>query len=703
MKILVGFLAIWMSCGFISTLKAQSTHRAKASSVKDISNTEIASRLIAAVDFDRFRFHLEQICTDPHPAGTPANEAVMRYIAKVMEDAGLDTEIFPYDVYLSSEPGESFIEIVTPIRTPLNQMEYIVAEDPYSSHEGLEKGWNAWSGSGDVTAEVVYVNYGRKEDFEHLKKMGVSLEGKIAIARYGGNFRGYKAKFAEEYGAVGLIIYTDPMDSGYMKGLVYPEGMQFSESSIQRGSLLTLDYVGDPLTPFNPSLPIDGEVRIERISVNTVPFHSIPVTAIGYGSAKSIMELMEGRPVPNGWQGGLPFTYRVEGGESLQMRLKVEQEKKISRINNVVGTVKGTEHPDEWIILGSHYDAWTFGAADPNSGTALILCLAETLGAMAKKGMTPKRSIKLAHWDAEEHGLIGSTEWVEQWRKELSTNTVAYINLDAAVTGRNFNASASPLLKQLIIETSKEIPFPDSSKTLFEVWNGRSKDTAEPSIGSLGGGSDHVAFYMHAGVQSMNIGSGGGYLYHTNYDNLHFYEKFCDPTFKMGGMMTQMAGLLALRLANEDLHPYQVARYSKDFDAHLSQILKSVQSLGGDSSLLNQTLAASERLKATCQSFEEISKVGQKANHHNWSELNRQFRSLEQCWLNTGGNPFSDWYLSLYAASDPFSGYSSWLLPGFQYFIEMKDLSGLSEWDGHYSNALDCLVYKIKELEEFYK
>jgi N-acetylated-alpha-linked acidic dipeptidase len=271
------------------------------------------------IDFGKFKQHLIQLTSEPHTAGSEANERVKDYIVKQSKNAGWQVDVHPYDVYLSPRPGESLVELVSPHRKPLNQQEDILAADPYSNHPDLWKGWNAYSGSGDVTAEVVYANYGTKADFEKLKELGIDVKGKVVLARYGANFRGYKAKFAEEYGAAALLIFTDPGDSGYAKGLVYPEGIYYNESSIQRGSLLTADWTGDPLTPFEPALPLDGKKKIKRLNPEEVGLPKIPVTPIPYGSAKEIMEQMKGKAVPAGWQGGLPFTYRLDGGKEFKL------------------------------------------------------------------------------------------------------------------------------------------------------------------------------------------------------------------------------------------------------------------------------------------------------------------------------------------------------------------------------------------------
>ncbi|MFN3589833.1 MAG: M28 family peptidase, partial [Spirosomataceae bacterium] len=465
---------------------------------------EIEKKWLATTDFSRFRTHLTALTSAPHPAGSAQNEKVRDYLVETMEKAGWKSTVYPYDILLPKEPGYSAVSVVTPVRIPLNNQEYVLPEDPYSAHPDLWPGWNAWSGAGNVTAEVVYANYGTKADFERLEKEGIDLKGKIVLARYGGNFRGYKAKFAEQYGAAGLIIYTDPADAGYMKGLVYPQGVFYNESSIQRGSLLTLDFTGDALTPFEPALPLDGTKKIKRLNQEEVGLHTIPVTSLPYGSVKEIFARMTGKPVPAGWQGGLPYTYRLTGGADLKVNLNVQQKKDMVRVYDVIGKWEGTENPDEWIIMGCHYDAWSFGSTDPNSGTAMMLALAESMNKLAQQGIKPKRSILIGHWDAEEHGVIGSTEWVEQMHDELKAKAVTYINLDAAVSGRNFGASASPSMKQVILETTQKISFPDSSKTLFDVWKGGKKQ--EPSIGNLGGGSDHIAFYMHVGIPSLNAG-----------------------------------------------------------------------------------------------------------------------------------------------------------------------------------------------------
>ena len=543
------------------------------------SQIQLEAQFRESINKSRFKTHLKTLTENPHIAGTPVNEKVKDYIVSSMGEAGLEVETYPYEVYMSSGPGESCVEVITPEEIVLDQQERVLEEDPYSNHPELKKGWNAYSGSGEVTAEIVYVNYGTKADFEKLEELGVSVKDKIVIARYGGNFRGYKAKFAEAQGATGLIIYTDPKDSGFTRGLVFPEGVYYNDSGIQRGSLLTADWTGDPLTPYEPALPQDDKNSPERLDPTEAGLHTIPVTPISYGAAKHIFKHMKGEVVPQNWQGGLPYTYRLQGGSDLKVRLKVDQPKALTKVYNIVGTLKGKTHPEEWIILGCHYDAWAFGATDPNSGTAMLLSLSETLGELAKDGNRPDRSILIAHWDAEEHGVIGSSEWVEQFKEELQAKAVAYINLDAAVSGKNFRASSAPSLKTILAEATREVDYPYTEETVYEHW---SLGNEQPGIGNLGGGSDHIAFYMHAGVPSLSAGASGPTLYHTNYDDFYFYENFVDPEFKMGPMVEAVMGTLSLRLANAKLIPYDVVKYATDLERHVQNAEEQVKGFYAD-------------------------------------------------------------------------------------------------------------------------
>ena len=651
---------------------------------------------------ERYKNHLKTLTKEPHVAGSKANERVRDYMADVMRKAGFQVEIFPYDIYLPVMPGTASAEIVEPIRLPLNNKEYIHKEDPFSSDPNLYFGYNAYTGTGDVTAEIVYANFGRKEDFEKLEAMGISVKGKIVIARYGGNFRGHKAKYAELHGAAGLIIFTDPGDSGYAKGLVYPEGPYYNESDIQRGSLLTLDWFGDPLTPFEPALPLDGKRKIVRKKPEEVTgMHNIPVLPLPYGSAKEIIGRMTGKPVPAGWQGGLPYTYRLEGGPALKVRVNVTQKREIQRVYNVVGTLVGSELPNEWIMAGSHYDAWGFGATDPNSGTAMLLALSESLGKLSQAGYKPKRTIKIAHWDAEEQGVIASSEWVEQFRDELDAKGVAYLNADGAVSGKNFGAASSPSLKNLSIDATKAVQYPDSSKSLYEHWLGK-RGAKEPPLGNLGGGSDHIAFYTHVGIPSWGGGMGGPSLYHSNHDSFSFYERFADSSFKMGPLVESVFGIMALRLANADVIPYNVSRYGTDLRTHFEGLQKLTKAYDKSETAFSfdALIKAADELKKAGEESEVALKT---ANEANKKAINAELLLLERQWIDKQGMPYGNWFRSLYASPDPYSGYASWMLPGFQYEAANKSTANLKMWEQKYLDTISRLKTKMEAITKLAK
>jgi N-acetylated-alpha-linked acidic dipeptidase len=446
-------------------------------------------------------------------------------------------------------------------------------------------------------------------------------------------------------------------------------------------------------------LPRSDKNSPDRLTPEEAGLHTIPVTPIGYGAAQKILENMNGQPVHEAsWQGGLPFTYRLERGSDLQVNLKVDQPKQLTEVYNVVATLKGDTYPDEWVILGCHYDAWAFGATDPNSGTAMLLSLSETLGQMAEDGVKPRRSIMIAHWDAEEHGVIGSSEWVEQMKDELQAKAVAYINLDGAVSGKSFGTSSAPSLKSLISETTKAVDYPYTDETVYEHWAGE-KDT--PNIGNLGGGSDHIAFYMHAGVPSLSGGSRGPTLYHTNYDDFYFYENFVDPEFQMGPTIEKVMGLLTLRLANADLIPYDIVRYATDLEMHFENATQQVKAMSSDFEQFKASSTAISSLKPTAEkvakALEELLQT-EGLSKKQARQLNAKLLALEKSFLQPEGMPYGDWYKSLYASSDPFSGYASWILPGIQYQIETQNTSGLDAWDQRYAKAISSLEDKLNDI-----
>jgi len=653
------------------------------------------ARFLELPSSDSFREHLRIITANPHPTGSAAQVEVGHYLARSMKAAGFAVREHPYDVYLPQLTDDVEAHIVTPVALRLNNREAAHPEDRFSGHPELLNGWNAFSGSGDVTGEVVYANYGTRADYRALDSLGISLEGKIVVARYGGNFRGYKVLFAEERGAAGVIMFNDAPE---VEEDAYPQGPMLSGEIIQRGSVLTLNWTGDPLTPFVPALPLDGDVQVERLDPSEVGLHTIPVLPLGYTAVAEILSRMTGPAAPEDWQGGLDMPYRLTGGSALTVRVRVNQPKALTRAINVVGTLEGSDFPDEWFILGAHYDPWGFGAVDPNGGTAMLLTLADALGQLAEEGCRPRRSILIAHWDAEEYGVIGSSEWVEEFLPELTTNAVAYINADAAVSGPDFASSSSPSLKQPILDAIKDTPYPNENRSVYESWAERAADGI-PVMGDLGGGSDHIAFYTHAGIPSAGLSTGGpSGIYHSNYDNFAFFERFADPDWIYGPMLAQADGLLTLRFANADLLPYDVTRYAVDTRTHVNTLLEVAE--------FRRIEVELSRLVNATQGLERAAMALERARTARIAEgpisvaaarrINAAFIGLEKAWLDDRGLQDRPWSRSLYVSPDPFSGYASWMLPGIRYEIETDNPAAVPDWEARYVSAIGRLTERME-------
>jgi N-acetylated-alpha-linked acidic dipeptidase len=409
------------------------------------------------------REHLRVLTLEPHIAGTKEDYATAVYVRDQLRSYGIAAELKEYSVWLNYPNTPTVLELITTKRQKLNTFEAVVSGDPTSSHPKITPLFNGYSASGDVTAPVVYANYGLPNDYDDLKKAGVDVKGKIVIVRYGNSFRGVKAKVAQDHGAVGCIIYSDPADDGYMQGDVYPKGPWRPVASGQRGSVQYLfDYPGDPLTPGRPA--IDGVPRLKPEEATDLT--RIPVQPIAYDVARSIIAPLKGPVRPRGFQGGLPFAYHVGGTNDVKVRLKTDMDYKLRPIWNVVGRIEGSTEPNRWVVLGNHRDAWVFGAVDPNSGTSAMLEVGRGLGELMKRGWKPRRTIVLCSWDAEEYGLIGSTEWAEEFSAELKEKAVAYLNLDAAVSGNQFGAASVPSLWKLMRAVTRDVKDPKTGKSL---------------------------------------------------------------------------------------------------------------------------------------------------------------------------------------------------------------------------------------------
>jgi N-acetylated-alpha-linked acidic dipeptidase len=530
------------------------------------------------------REHLKILTSEPHIAGSPEDYKTALYVRDRFRSYGINADIKDYQVLIPYPKQPSVVELVTGgNRQRLQIKENAIPEDKTSNDPRSVPLFNGYSASGDVTAPLVYVNYGLPGDYAALKKLGVDTRGKIVIARYGNSFRGVKAKVAEQNGAIGLIIYSDPADDGYMKGDVYPKGPWRPDSSAQRGSVQYLfEYPGDPLTPGKPSVP--GTARLKMEEATDVP--RIPVQPISYGDARRLLEPLTGPVRPNGFQGGLPFAYHVGGNPDVQVHLKTDMDYQTRTIWDVIARIDGSEEKDRWVILGNHRDAWVFGAVDPNSGTSAMLEVARGLGELLKSGWKPRRTILLCSWDAEEYGLIGSTEWAEDNASDLKAKAVAYLNMDVAVSGPNFSASSVPSLWKLIRAATRDVRDPKTGKSVYEAWqqNWREAREREPNlatgeveqaearIGALGSGSDYTPFLQHLGVPSIDMGFGGDYgVYHSIYDSFDWMAKFGDPTFEYHATAAKLWGTMALRLANARALPFDYADYAREIERFITE------------------------------------------------------------------------------------------------------------------------------------
>lgn len=662
---------------------------------------------------ERLRSWHELVASEPHVAGTEGDARQIGRLAKAFADMGYEVdveEIWP----LLSYPVRAEVEVIHPSMQPgtglLPLQEPALPGDPYSGEPGQTIGFNAYSGSGEATGEVVYANYGRKEDFQKLAELGIDCTGKIVLARYGGNYRGYKAKFAEAAGAAGLLIYLDPGDTGYAKGPVYPEGGWQGDRCIQRGSILTLDYEGDPLTPF-----VEATKDAKRLDIDEVALPKIPVQPIGWGAAKQIIVRMRGPEAPEDWRGGLPMSYPLTGGPELMVRVNVQQDRRITKTANVIARLEGETYPDQWVIVGCHHDAWNCGAADPTSGLISELESARSFAELAKQGHRPARTIIFCAWAAEEYGIIGSSEWVEAHFDELRRKGVAYINLDMASMGPQFGAAATPSVTRLVEQCARLVPQArEPDKTVFDDWLSRSArkdDPTRPSVGNLGGGSDHVGFVCYAGVPGISLGAGGsdGSSYHTVYDDLKWYRQVVGDDYEPALMIARMTNAVAGRLASDDVVPYDLGENAdyvhRSIDGPVTERAEALAAGGSgqwtrvrDEELPMLRTQSGELRKAWLQYQESLARA--RAAHPElggefWGLVSEQLMHAGRAWSSRGPDE-RVWFRNRAVAPDPDSGYGSLALPGLREAIDDAD------WDATMrevvSLSMQVLDRQIEEL-----
>lgn len=639
---------------------------------------------------DLSRFHTI-LASEPHVAGSPGDARTIERIVELFESFGLHVETQEIFTYLAS-PVDAGLSIVTPDRLDLPLHEPAIPADPMTAHPDLDKfGWNAYSGSGDVTGQVVYVNHGTKEDFEQLADLGVSCKGKIVMARYGANFRGYKARYAEQAGAAGLIIFTDPGDNGYNKGPMYPEGGYATPTQIQRGSIKTLPYDGDPLTPF-----VEATENAERLDPDSIGLPTIPVQPVGWAAVEPIFARMTGPEAPEPWRGGMSPVYRLTGGDKLTVRLMVKQSRQIMRTANIIATLEGAEHPEQKVIIGSHHDAWGFGAGDPLAGTIVTIETARALSELAETGWRPARSVVFACWGAEEFGIIGSVEWCEANSKDLLTNAVAYINLDAAAMGPDFAASASPTLAPLIRELATIVPDTKGDPI-------RGADADPIHIGRLGGGSDHVGFLSHLCIPSVNLGAHGvaGSAYHSNYDTIAWYRRIVGPSYQSALMLARMSTLLVVRLADDPVTPIDPSGLGPDAAEAIKTLRKRAETLGfeADFTPLESAVRAYNGRARNVMERLHTAEANGSINGATADRINALLRAIDRAWMVADGLPGRPWHRNLYAAPDETSGYAAWAFPGVRHALEARDNTSLGQSQQRCVRALGVMTQILDAID----
>jgi N-acetylated-alpha-linked acidic dipeptidase len=641
---------------------------------------------------ERARQWLFALTEEPHVAGTPQEKKLAEYVLARFKEFGLDAELQRYDVFLN-HPRSVSLRLTAPVELELSLREEAYDADKDSTAVGMFPAFHGYGASGRAGGSVVYVNYGTPADYERLKSLGISVDGRVVLARYGSVFRGLKVKEAEDRGAVGALIYSDPADDGYAKGDVYPDGPMRPPSAIQRGSVQFLSLgPGDPSTPGYASTA--GAKRLARAQMTNVP--RIPSLPIAYAEAEKILRRLGGPRVPDEWQGGLPFAYHVgPGGAAVE--LDVQMDEGLKPIYNVIARIPGAAEPEKLVIAGNHRDAWTHGAVDPNSGTAAQLEMARGLGAALKQGWRPRRSIVIASWDAEEYGLVGSTEWAEEHAAELQRNAVAYLNCDVAVTGPMLGIGGVPSLRDVARGAAADVAEPRKGGSLLAAWEERARSewsqrapvelsAADPPfelrLPPLGSGSDYTAFLDHLGVPALDMGFGGPYgVYHAVYDNFRWMERFGDPEFLYHAAAARLWGLMAMRLASAEVVPLRFADYGETLRSQLDVLRREairrarVPGVSAPPTLdfapvLDALADLTAAGRAADRSADQAAASGDAAAA---ARINGSLLQVERAFLNPEGLPKRGWFRHVLIAPGLTTGYAAWPFPGLQQAFEQKD------------------------------
>ena len=702
-------------------------------SITGFKNTD--KQLKIEADFDaqlnakRVGENIKLLSSVPHHVGSVGGKFVASEIAKVFKDNGWDTKIETYQLMFPT-PITRVLEMsgVTNFKAVLKEPSF--KEDATSGQPDQLPTYNCWSADGDVTANLVFVNYGLPEDYETLAKYGIDVKGKIVIAKYGRSWRGIKPKVAQEHGAIGCLIYSDPADDGYSAGDIYPIGAFKNDQTVQRGSIMDMViYPGDPTTP-----NIASTANAPRVNHNDAEnLLKIPVLPISYGDAMPLLKDMAGPVAPKDWAGALPITYHI-GPSKSKVHLKLAFDWKLRPGLNVIATIKGSEYPDQWIVRGNHHDAWVNGANDPISGIAAELEEAIAIGGLLKQGWKPKRTLIYCAWDAEEPGLMGSTEWVEDHALELQSKVVAYINSDG--NGRGFlGVEGSHGLSNFVTDISKSVIDPQAGVSVFERQKANSATNASSikskkeiyeatafPLGAMGSGSDYSSFIQHLGVPALNIGYGGenpGGEYHSIYDSYDHYARFKDVEFKYGVTLAKTSGRAVLRLSEADALPFDFTALHKTIKGYITELVSNVDALREKAQVENDliknnayTIAADPTTKlatptlltevpfvdfssllnalATLEkSAQKLEKLKAGADANKLAAINAKIYSAEQSLLLPAGLPRRPWYKHSLYAPGFYTGYGVKTVPGVREAIEQQNWTETQQQITAVANAIN--------------
>lgn len=685
------------------------------------------------------REYMRRLSARPHHLGSPYDKDNAEWMLAKFKEWGLDARIETFNV-LFPTPKERVVEMIAPTKFVLKLQEPALTADPTSNQQSEQlPTYNAYSIDGDVTAPLVYVNYGIPSDYEELERLGISVKGCIVIARYGASWRGIKPKVAAEHGAVGCIIYSDPIDDGYHAGEVYPNGPYRPADGVQRGSVMDMPtYPGDPLTPGLGATA--NAKRLDRKEVKT--FTAIPVLPVSYGDAQPLLAALEGSVAPENWRGALPITYRIGPGPA-KVHLKLQFNWDIKPIYDVIATIPGAVYPDEWIIRGNHHDGWVNGAEDPISGMVALLEETRAFSVLLKQGWRPKRTLIYCAWDAEEQGLLGSTEWAETHAAELQQKAALYINTDGS--GRGYlGVAGSHSLEKFINGVAKEIEDPETKLTAWKRSQLRGiasastpearkefRSRSDLRIGALGSGSDYTAFLDHLGVASMNLGyggEGGGGIYHSIYDSFHWFTNFSDTNFVYGRALAQTAGLAAMRFAEAELLPYEFTNLAETIGKYLEELKKLATSkreeiIERNNQIEEGVFAATndpraprlapkvedappylnfaplENANATlARSAERFSKAAAKFRESKKAlplGLNKKLLQAEQVLTAREGLPKRPWFKHQIYAPGFYTGYGVKTIPGVREAIEQKQWQEVEAQVARVAQALLALAAHV--------